>query len=87
MTSNPPKRNEDINKVLKNVSSDLRDILRTAHAQQFVLGRTKNSHVSITTPSHWREKRTVFAPGTPSDIRGLHRVRAKLRRIGVQFPH
>lgn len=87
MGAKPPKQNVDVNRILKNVPSDLRDILLVAHEQKFVLGRTKNHHVSITTPRHWREHRTVFAPGTPSDTRGLHRVRAKLRRIGVQLPH
>lgn len=87
MSGKPLKRNDDVNKILKGIPDELRSVLRAAHEQQFVLGRTKKQHVSITTPPHWREHRTVYAPGTPSDSRGLHRVRAKLRRIGVQIPH
>lgn len=87
MGNKPPKSNVDINKILRSVPGDLRDVLIAAHEQHFVLGRTKKHHVSITTPLHWREHRTVYAPGTPSDSRGRHRVIAKLRRIGVQIPH
>lgn len=78
---------EEISRILRNVHKDLAALLRVAHEQHFVVRRTKGGHMSITSPEHWRERETVFAPSTPSDTRGIHRVAAKLRRIGVQVPH
>ena len=82
-----PLRRDDINVILRGASPEIRKLLRLAHEQQFRVSATKSHHFKIMTPRHWQEKETVFAPGTPSDIRGLHRVVQKLRRIGVRVPH
>lgn len=83
----PPLRREDINVILKHTHPDIRRVLRMAHDQGFRVSVTRGHHFKIMTPEHWDEKATVFAPKTPSDIRGVHRVVQKLRRIGVDVPH
>lgn len=87
MTRIQPVNKNDINRLLTGADKELRPLLRLAHEQGFRIGRTRSKHYSITTPEHWREQKKVFAPGTPSDVRGLHRVARKLRHLGVQIPH
>ena len=76
-----------IGDILKGAHPEIREMLRRAHEQKFRVTPTSNNHFRISTPEHYREQRCVFAPKTPSDTRGLHRVRAKLRRFGVKLPH
>jgi hypothetical protein len=81
-----PKQKEVIGRILRVAHPEIKSMLRAAHDQGFVVSKTRNGHYKIETPPHWREKDSRFAPGTPSDTRGLHRVRAKLRRLGVELP-
>lgn len=82
-----PTRREDINRLLKRTSPEIRKVLRLAHDQGFQVSYARSGHYKVTTPEHWDEKVTVFAPKTPSDRRSVHRVVQKLRRIGVKVPH
>lgn len=86
MTTQPMQKNH-INKLLRGTNPEIRKLLRFAHDQGFVIGHTRSQHFSVTTPPGVSPSTTVFTPRTPSDTRGLHRVVAKLRRIGVRVPH
>jgi hypothetical protein len=77
ISSETPPKKADINKILRGASPEIRALLRLAHAQGYVVRHTRSNHYSITTPMGARKMRTVFAPGTPSDIRSVHRVRIK----------
>lgn len=83
----PPKKKKDINRILRGASREIRDLLRIAHDQEFRVALTRSDHFSVTTPARFKRQVTVFAPKTPSDTRGLHRVRRKLRHLGVDIPH
>jgi hypothetical protein len=76
----------DINRILRGASPEIRKMLKAAHDQGYVVQSTNSQHYKVVTPSSCTEKKTVFSPSTPSDTRGLHIVRRKLRHIGVQFP-
>lgn len=80
-----PFQRDNINKILKGASREIRALLLTAHEQHFTVVPTNGGHFKVSTPQGVRPKRSEFSPKTPSDTRGLHRVRAKLRRIGVEF--
>lgn len=84
--SSPPSV-KDINRVLRGASPEIRKLLKTAHDQGYVVCPTNGKHYKVMTPPHWSEKKTVFSPGTPSDIRGLQIVKRKLRHIGVRLQH
>ena len=77
----------DINRLLRGTSREIRDMLLCAHKQRYAVGMTSRGHYSVSTPEGARPRLTVFMSKTPSDMRGLHRMRAKLRRIGVDLPH
>lgn len=87
LNEDQPVMRMDINRILRGADREIRALLRRAHDQGFVIKRTNSKHYSISSPPGQRPRVTVFAPGTPSDSRGLHRVNAKLRRIGVDIPH
>ena len=80
-----PASRDNIHRILKHAHPDIKPLLMTAHEQEFRIKRTNNGHFQIMTPSHFREKLIRYAPGTPSDIRSVPRVKAKLRHIGVKF--
>lgn len=84
--SPPPSRRTDISVLLRGADREIRTLLRRAHDQKYVVALTRSNHYAVTTPEGVEPKRTVFMSKTPSDIRGLHRMRDKLRRIGVKFP-
>lgn len=81
----PPPQADDIHRILRGSNRDIRDLMLVVHHQQFKVSRTRNNHYKISTPDHFRTKESVFAPYSPSDVRSLERVRAKLRRIGVKL--
>lgn len=80
-----PARSLDINNILRGAHREIGEMLRVAHGQQFVVTATRGHHFKVSTPPGTAQPMSAFAPKTPSDTRGLHRVRAKLRRIGVEF--
>lgn len=80
-----PSNKEDIGAVLRGANPEIKKMLRAAHDQGFVVTRTNNNHYKVSTPAHYREQSSCFAPKTPSDVRGYHRVMAKLRNLGVKF--
>lgn len=79
-------RGADIGRILRGAHRDIRDLLRLAHDQKFVVARTRNAHFSITTPPDVQPPLTVYTPSTPSDWRSVRGVRRELRRIGVDIP-
>lgn len=83
----PPPKRAAIGEILKGARPEIRQLLTVAHEQDFQVVPTRNNHYMIMTPEHYTEKNSCFAPKTPSDRRGAHRVKAKLRKIGVRFPH
>lgn len=90
MTSNPPPSppvSDDINRIVRGASREIRKLLLAAHAQNFGVSPTHGGHYAVTTPKGVRPKRIVFAPSTPSDGRSIHNTRKKLREIGVDLPH
>jgi hypothetical protein len=80
-----PFQRDNINKILKGASPEIRALLKKAHAQDFTVVPTSGGHFKVSTPRGVRPMRSEFSPKTPSDTRGLHRVRSKLRKIGVEF--
>lgn len=80
-----PVQRTDINRVLRGTNPEVRAMLLTAHKQGFKVTPTKSNHYSVSTPKGVRPMLTKFMSKTPSDARGLHRMRAKLRQIGVVF--
>lgn len=85
MTQKPSAR-ADIHRILKGTSPEIRGMLLLAHEQKFAVRPTSGGHYGVSTPLGVRPMKTVFMSKTPSDMRGLHRMRAKLRRIGVNIP-
>ncbi len=81
----PPPKSADIHQVLKGTTRDLRDMMLKVHKQGFTVTRTNSGHLMIRTPADSRPKLTAFAPCTPSDRISLQRVKAKLRKMGVQL--
>jgi hypothetical protein len=86
MPGAPPPRRDDINIILRGADREIRALLRIAHDQDFLVTPTSGNHYAVSTPEGVRPKKTVFMSKTPSDTRGLHRMRRKLRGIGVVIP-
>lgn len=86
MKDSVPTKKDDINRTLRGATSEIRTLLRLAHDQNFKVAPTSKGHFSVSTPEGVRPKVMVFAPKTPSDTRGVHRVVRKLRHIGVDIP-
>lgn len=55
----------------------MRKIYRQLQRQGFTVTRTNGGHARI---EHPRMLGPVFAPGTPSDVRGVKNFKAKLKR-------
>jgi hypothetical protein len=80
-----PSKKEDISRILRGADREIGKILRAVHKQGFIVTTTNSNHFKISTPEHYRVQKSQFAPKTPSDARSLHRVRSKLRKIGVDI--
>lgn len=79
---------DDINRILRGCSREIRDLLLAAHHQGYVVEPTHNHHLRVSPPPDCPEKSgSVHVAGTPSDYRGLRNLRSRLRRIGVIIPH
>jgi len=63
---------------------DLRDIEKAAKEQGFKVGRTKKGHPVFTPPDP--SKDIVVGSGTPSDVRSIRNLLAKLRQAGLVWP-
>lgn len=56
-------------------------LIQAAEAQGWTVILTRKCHLHFITPTGV----SVFGPGTTSDNRSIHRVRAKLRRAGLKI--
>jgi hypothetical protein len=63
---------------------DLRDIEKAAKEQGFKVGRTKKGHPVFTPPDP--TKGVIYGSGTPSDVRSIRNLLAKLRQAGLVWP-
>lgn len=79
-------KGKSIHQMLKHASPEIAGYLRAAHKQQFEVSFTSKCHYKVTTPPGRTPKRTVFAPGTPSEYRATANTRRLLRSIGVDIP-
>lgn len=57
----------------------LRPIVRAARDGGWTVTKTRGNHIKLRSP----EGATVFASGTPSDVRAIHNLTAMLRRHGL----
>jgi len=63
---------------------DQRDIEKAAREQGFRIGRTKKGHPVFYPPDP--RMGPVFGSGTPSDVRSVRNLLAKLRHAGLVWP-
>jgi hypothetical protein len=63
---------------------DLRDLEQAARAQGWKVDRTAKGHPRFTPPDPTME--IVIGSGTPSDVRSLRNLLARLRRAGLVWP-
>jgi len=64
---------------------DLRDIERAAAEQGWKIDRTARGHPRFTPPD--RTDEIIVGSGTPSDVRALRNLLARLKRAGLVYPY
>lgn len=64
---------------------DLRDIERAAIDQGWKVDRTAKGHPRFTPPDPNQD--IIIGSGTPSDVRAIRNLLARLKRAGLMYPY